>query len=333
MLADIGQIGLVLGFAAALYAAVASVYGATAGVRGRVWIASARRALIAAWPLLTLACGALIWLLVVGDFQVEYVATVTSRAMPTYLKITALWGGQSGSLVFWAWVTATFSALVMLRRWESDRALLPYVIAISAVTELFFIALVAFVELPFAKLDFVPPDGNGLNPMLRHPGMIIHPPMLYLGFVGFTVPYAFAMAAMISGRLSDEWIHATRRWTLAAWLFLSLGLVLGGRWAYDVLGWGGYWAWDPVENAALLPWLTGTAYLHSVMLQEKRGMLKNWNVILISATFLLMVLGIFVTRSGLISSVHAFARSAIGPLMFAFFVIMLVSPARIAPGR
>ncbi len=324
MLADVGLIALVLGLFAAVYAAVAAVYGSQKGVGGAAWVASARNALIVVWPLLTVSCGAMIWLLVAGDFQVEYVATVTSRAMPAYLKVTALWGGQAGSLLFWAWVAAAFSALVMFRNWGSDRALLPYVIAISAVTEVFFLILVVFVETPFSTLDFVPSDGNGLNPLLRHPGMIIHPPMLYLGFVGFTIPYAFAMAALISGRLSDEWIHASRRWALAAWLFLSLGLVLGGRWAYDVLGWGGYWAWDPVENAALLPWLTGTAYLHSVMIQEKRGMLRTWNMVLISLTYLLVVSGTFLTRSGIISSVHAFSRSAIGPLMFGFLAVMAV---------
>ena len=333
MLADIGLISLVLGLVAAVYAIVASLYGARQGVAGAAWVDSARNALIAVWPLTTLSCAVMIGLLVTGDFQVEYVATVTSRAMPTYLKVTALWGGQAGSLLFWVWVAATFSALVMFRKWgtgprdaegRSDRALLPYVIAISAITQIFFMILVVFVEQPFAKLDFVPPDGNGLNPLLRHPGMIIHPPMLYLGFVGFTVPYTFAMAALISGRLSDEWIRASRRWSLAAWLFLFLGLVLGGRWAYDVLGWGGYWAWDAVENAALMPWLTGTAYLHSVMIQEKRGMLRTWNIVLITLTYLLVVWGTFLTRSGIISSVHSFARSAVGPLMFIFLAVMAV---------
>ncbi|MBN1314407.1 MAG: heme lyase CcmF/NrfE family subunit [Anaerolineales bacterium] len=323
MLADIGFIALVLGFVAAVYSTLASIYGAKIGVRGSVWISSARNALITVWVMLSLSCGAMIWLLLAGDFQVEYVATVTSKAMPAYLKVTALWGGQAGSLLFWAWIASTFSALIMLKKWQADRALLPYMIAISAVTEVFFIGLVVFVETPFSKLDFVPLDGNGLSPLLRHPGMIIHPPMLYLGFVGFTIPYAFAMAALISGRLSDEWIRISRRWTLAAWLFLSLGLVLGGRWAYDVLGWGGYWAWDPVENAALLPWLTGTAFLHSVMIQEKRGMLKAWNMRLIIVTYILVILGTFLTRSGVISSVHAFARSAIGPLFLGFVSAML----------
>lgn len=323
MLADVGFVALVLSLVTAVYAAVASIVGSRRGVQGVPWIASARNALIATWPLLTISCGAMVWLLVAGDFQVEYVAMVTSRAMPAYLKATALWGGQAGSLLFWAWIAAIFSAVVMYRKWDTDRALLPYVIAITAITQVFFIALVVFVEVPFKKLDFIPIDGNGLNPLLRHPGMIIHPPMLYLGFVGFVIPYAFAMAALISGRLSEEWIRATRRWALAAWLFLSLGLVLGGRWAYDVLGWGGYWAWDPVENAALLPWLTGTAFLHSAVIQEKRGMYKAWNMALIIMTYGLVIVGTFLTRSGVISSVHAFARSAIGPLFFGFIGVMI----------
>ncbi len=328
MLADVGAIALLLAFAAAVYAVGAAVVGARGGPRDALWTASARNALIAVWPLLTVSCGAMLWLLLAGDFQIEYVASVPSRAMPAYLKAAALWGGQAGSLLFWAWVAGTFSALVMLRKWDADRPLLPYVIAISAVTELFFIGLVIFVETPFSKLGFVPADGSGLNPLLRHPGMIIHPPTLYLGYVGFTVPYAFGMAALISGRLSDEWIRASRRWALIAWLFLSLGLVLGGRWAYDVLGWGGYWAWDPVENAALLPWLTGTAFLHSIIIQEKRGMLKAWNMVLITLTYGLVILGTFLTRSGIISSVHAFARSAIGPLFFGLIAVMSVFSIR-----
>ncbi|MCP4426652.1 MAG: cytochrome c biogenesis protein CcsA, partial [Chloroflexi bacterium] len=177
---------------------------------------------------------------------------------------------------------------------------------------------------PFARMDMIPADGNGLNPLLRHPGMIIHPPTLYLGYIGFIIPYTFAMAALMSGKLDDDWIKATRRWTLTAWLFLSLGLILGGRWAYDVLGWGGYWGWDPVENASFMPWLSGTAFLHSVMIQEKRKMFKWWNMVLIVMTYSLVIWGTFIVRSGVISSVHSFARSAIGPLFFGFVSIMFI---------
>ena len=195
---------------------------------------------------------------------------------------------------------------------------------ITAFTQMFFLALTVGIENPFARLAFVPAEGNGLNPLLRHPGMIIHPPMLYLGFVGFTIPYAFAMAALLSGHLDDSWFRITRRWTLIAWLFLSLGLILGGRWAYDVLGWGGYWAWDPVENASFMPWLTGTAFLHSVMIQEKQKMFKGWNLTLIIITYILMIYGTFIVRTGIISSVHSFAQSSIGNYFFAFLVVMVL---------
>ncbi len=215
----------------------------------------------------------------------------------------------------------------MARKWDEQRELMPYALMVASLTQIFFLFLVVFIETPFARLDVVPPDGNGLNPLLRHPGMIIHPPMLYLGFVGFTIPYAFAMAALMANRLDDSWILTTRRWTLVAWLFLSLGLILGGRWAYDVLGWGGYWGWDPVENASLMPWLAGTAFLHSVMIQEKRDMFKTWNMFLIILTYSLVILGTFVVRSGVISSVHSFAQSAIGPLFFGFIAFMFVLSA------
>jgi cytochrome c-type biogenesis protein CcmF len=230
-----------------------------------------------------------------------------------------------------------------LRKWDRDREFLPWVIFVAAITMAFFIGLNVFFENPFAQFYqtsvgveartfqpansalVTPPDGRGLNPLLRHPGMIIHPPMLYLGFVSFVIPYTFAMAALITGRTDDRWIRLTRRWTLWAWLFLSFGLVLGGRWAYDVLGWGGYWGWDPVEIAAFMPWLTGTAFLHSVMIQEKRGLFKHWNMLLIILTYDLVIFGTFLTRSGVLSSVHAFAQSAIGPLFMGFVSLTLIS--------
>ncbi len=215
----------------------------------------------------------------------------------------------------------------MASKWREQHELMPYALMVASLTQIFFLFISVFVENPFARLDVIPPDGNGLNPLLRHPGMIIHPPMLYLGFVGFTIPYTFAMAALMANRLDDSWITTTRRWTLVAWLFLSLGLILGGRWAYDVLGWGGYWGWDPVENASLMPWLAGTAFLHSVMIQEKRNMFKSWNMFLIILTYCLVILGTFVVRSGVISSVHSFAQSAIGPLFFGFIAIMFIFSA------
>jgi cytochrome c-type biogenesis protein CcmF len=341
MVANVGYYVLVLTFLLGVYGAVAAALG---GLRRKpALVESARHAMLLTFPLITLSSLAIIYLLVTGHYEIHYVASVTSNSMPTYLRITALWGGQEGSLVFWSWLMAAFASAVGLRQWSRDRELLPWVIVVVMVTLTFFISLVIFFENPFARLwltaggeqvtamfqplgtfPLVPSDGQGLNPLLRHPGMIIHPPMLYLGFVSFVVPYAFAIGALVTGRTDDRWIRITRRWTLVAWLFLSLGLILGGRWAYDVLGWGGYWGWDPVEIAAFMPWLSGTAFLHSVMIQEKRGMLKHWNMILIIVTYALVIFGTFLTRSGVLSSVHAFAQSAIGPLFFAFIGLTFI---------
>jgi cytochrome c-type biogenesis protein CcmF len=337
-----------------LYLALAcSVYGAALALASLAqptpaWVASARRAAWLTFPLLSLACACLVGLIVTGAFQVEYVAQVSSRTMPLYLKFTALWGGQAGSLLFWSWLLAGFILAVMLRPWRQDRALLPAVTAVTLITLAFFIGLVAFLENPFSRLwqwpgsdqitsavfapagaePFVPADGRGLNPLLRHPGMIIHPPLLYLGFVAFVIPYAFALASLVTGRSDGSWVKSTRRWTLVGWLFLSLGLMLGGRWAYDVLGWGGYWGWDPVENAALMPWLTATAFLHSAMVETRRGLFRRWNLVLVILTYGLVVFGTFLSRSGVLSSVHAFAQSAIGPWFFGFIALtFLVSLA------
>jgi cytochrome c-type biogenesis protein CcmF len=325
MIADIGFLTLLLAFICAVYAVVAAIYGARK--KDDRWVRSARNGLIATFPLLLLASGLIITALVTGDFSIAYVSQVSSRGMPTYLKVTALWGGQAGSLLFWNLLLSAFTAAAMLSKWREQKELMPYVIIVSGMTQVFFLLISTFVEDPFTRNAVIPPDGNGLNPLLRHPGMIIHPPMLYLGFVGFTIPYAFAMAALMSNQLNDNWIHTTRRWTLVAWLFLALGLILGGRWAYDVLGWGGYWGWDPVENASLMPWLAGTAFLHSVMIQEKMRMFKMWNMFLIVLTYCLVILGTFIVRSGVISSVHSFAQSAIGPFFFGFIVIMFVFSA------
>jgi cytochrome c-type biogenesis protein CcmF len=322
MLADIGLASLVIALLASVYAALASYYGARTG--NQRWVDSARNAIAITFPLILVACVAMVFSLIRGDFSIEYVWSVSSLDMPTYLKVTALWGGQKGSLLFWNLLLALFTAAAMQRNWRNDREMMPYALMVASFTQIFFLIITIVFENPFERLAIVPLDGRGLNPLLRHPGMIIHPPMLYLGFVGFTIPYIFAMAALMSGRLDDGWIHTTRRWTLVAWLFLSLGLILGGRWAYDVLGWGGYWGWDPVENASFMPWLAGTAFLHSVMIQEKRGMFKVWNMVLIVMTYLLVISGTFIVRSGVISSVHSFAQSAIGPMFFGFLVIMLV---------
>ena len=341
MVADFGFGVLVVAFLVALYSVGAAVLGATS--KSFSLVESARRAMLLVWPLISIAAASLIYLLVNNHFEVQFVYEVTSRSMPTYLKVTAWWGGQAGSLVFWSWLMSAFASLVTLRKWDRDREFLPWVIVVCSLTVAFFLMMSIFFENPFARLFqtldgisphtfapagstlFTPADGRGLNPLLRHPGMIIHPPMLYLGFVSFVIPYAFAMAALITGRTDDRWIRITRRWTLWAWLFLSFGLVLGGRWAYDVLGWGGYWGWDPVEIAAFMPWLTGTAFLHSVMIQEKRGLLKQWNMILVILTYALVIFGTFLTRSGVLSSVHAFASSPIGPFFMGFVSLTFIS--------
>lgn len=342
MLANVGFFALLLTFLVALYGAAAAAFGAQ---RDRpAWVESARQAMLLTFPLLTLSSLCLIVLLATGAYEIEYVASTTSNTMPLYLKITAWWGGQAGSLLFWSWLMAGFATAASARRWDRDREFLPWVIVVTMVTLAFFLSLTVLFENPFARLwvtsdgqqavamfrpagamALAPSNGNGLNPLLRHPGMILHPPMLYLGFVSFVIPFAFAMAALITRRTDDRWIRITRRWTLIAWLFLSLGLILGARWAYDVLGWGGYWGWDPVEIAALMPWLTGTAFLHSVVVQEKRGILKRWNMVLIILTYSLVIFGTFLTRSGVLSSVHSFAQSAIGPMFFAFIALTFIA--------
>jgi cytochrome c-type biogenesis protein CcmF len=342
MIAEFGFGVLVVSFIVTVYSGIAAVYGVVNKSAGLV--ESARRAQLLTFPLITLSSLVLIYLLVNNRFDVAFVYEVTSRSMPTYLKVTAWWGGQAGSLLFWSWLLAVFTSAVTLRKWDRDIEFLPWVIVVSAVTLTFFLGMIIFFENPFTRFwlvnggvvpsmfapsalatTFTPQDGQGLNPLLRHPGMVIHPPMLYLGFVAYVVPYAFAMAALITGRTDDRWTRITRRWSLWAWLFLSFGLVLGGRWAYDVLGWGGYWGWDPVEIAAFMPWLTGTALLHSSMIQEKRGMLKHWNMILVILTYALVIFGTFLTRSGVLSSVHSFANSPIGPFFMGFVTLTLVA--------
>ncbi|MEK6688262.1 MAG: heme lyase CcmF/NrfE family subunit [Gemmatimonadota bacterium] len=259
--------------------------------------------------------------LITHDFNIEYVASYTSRNLPTSYIMTAFWAGQKGSLLFWALVLSIFGAIAQLVTGRRHEDLLPYVAGITGAVAVFFILAMLFAANPFDRLAFTPADGNGLNPQLQNPGMVIHPPMLYLGYISITIPFAFAMAALVSGRLDTGWIHAIRKWTLLSWLFLSVGITHGMWWAYVELGWGGYWAWDPVENASLLPWLTMTAFLHSVMIQEKRGMLKRWNMSLVIITFLLSIFGTFITRSGIIASVHSFAQSNVGYFFLAFMLL------------
>ena len=341
MIGPIGYGMLVIALVTSLLGVVTSIYGGRS--RSAALLETARRAALITFPLLTVSIVALLILLVTGHFEYAYVYQTTDLAMPFYLKITALWGGQEGSLLFWCWLLAGFTFITLVRKWKSENDLLPWVITVTSFTVFFFLSLVLFFENPFNRyfitmdgqvvsslfppfmsLQANPPDGAGLNPLLRHLGMVVHPPTLYLGFTGFVIPYAYAIAALITGRTDDHWIKSTRKWSLMAWLFLSIGLVLGSRWAYDVLGWGGYWGWDPVEISALIPWLTGTAYLHSLVTQEKRGMFKHWNIALLILTFSLVIFGTFLTRSGLLSSVHSFSESGIGPFFLAFIALMFI---------
>ncbi|MFL5461028.1 MAG: heme lyase CcmF/NrfE family subunit [Gemmatimonadales bacterium] len=262
--------------------------------------------------------------LVAHDFNIEYVAAYTSRNLPPYYIFSAFWAGQKGSLLFWAVVLSIFASAAQLLTPRRYAHLMPYVAGVTSSVIVFFVSVMLFAANPFERLAYVPADGRGLNPQLQNVGMVIHPPMLYLGYISITIPFAFAMAALLSRRLDTGWIHAIRKWTLVSWLFLSIGITLGMWWAYVELGWGGYWAWDPVENASFLPWLTMTAFLHSVMIQEKRGMLKRWNFGLITGTFLLSIFGTFITRSGVIASVHSFTQSNVGYFFLAFLVVAAV---------
>ena len=315
----LGQLALWL---ALLLAAWGSIVGILGGSQRRPeLIQSARRTSYALFGVVSVAAIALLTALLRNDFNVQYVWAYTSRNLPTPYLISAFYGGQAGSLLFWALILTVFAAAA---QWLTPRRydhLMPYVAAVTSVVTLFFVAVVLFAANPFERMAFTPPDGNGLNPQLQNPGMVMHPPMLYLGYVSITIPFAFAVAALITRRLDTGWLHAIRRWTIVSWIFLTAGIVLGMWWAYVELGWGGYWAWDPVENASLLPWLTMTAFLHSVMIQEKRGMLKKWNMILIVTSFMLSIFGTFITRSGVISSVHSFAQSAVGYFFLVFLIL------------
>ena len=320
----LGQLALWLALLIGAWGTFVGFYG---GLRQRPeLIESSRRATYALCGVLLVASLALIVALVKHDFNVAYVASYTSRNLPTVYILSAFYGGQAGSMLFWAVVLAIFGALAQLLTSRKYDYLLPYVAGVTSAVALFFVATTLFAANPFERLPFTPADGNGLNPQLQNPGMVIHPPMLYLGYISITIPFAFAVAALVSKRLDVGWLHAMRKWTIVSWLFLSIGITLGMWWAYVELGWGGYWAWDPVENASFLPWLTMTAFLHSVMIQEKRGMLKKWNMVLIALSFFLSIFGTFITRSGIISSVHSFAQSPVGWWFLAFLgAIMAVT--------
>ncbi len=322
-LAGLGRPSLL---AAIVFALVAVAAFVAAGRSGRRDLSEAgKRALYATFGFTTLATVALVTALLARDFSLSYVVNYSSRSLSIPYTISSLWGGMEGSLLFWTTLLTGFSALAVAKAPPRSARLVGSAGAVLMGIAAFFLFMVAFPGNPFAEVGGgVPTDGQGLNPLLQSPGMIIHPPLLYTGFVGFSIPFAFAVGALFTKRLDDSWFTATRRWTLFAWTALSVGIVLGGAWAYTELGWGGYWAWDPVENASFMPWLTATAFLHSVVIQEKRRMLKVWNVTLIVLTYGLAVFGTFLTRSGLLSSIHTFSEGPIGKYFLPFLALLLI---------
>ena len=327
-----GSFTLLLAFVCAVYALVGGI--AAIITRHPLLIKSTRQAGMATCVLIFIATFSLEYLLFSDNFSQAYVVSHSNRDLSAFYKVAALWSGQEGSLLFWSFLLSIYVISVLIAYRNKNGELMPYVGVVLAGVQTFFLILNNFVESPFKTLatvnasgvlePFTRMDGNGLNPLLQYPEMVIHPPNLYSGYTGFTIPFAFALAALLARYPGEKWIHLTRKWTMIAWCFQSVGILLGAHWAYAVLGWGGYWGWDPVENASLLPWLTGTAFLHSVMMQEKRGMMKVWNVWLVFCTFLLCILGTFLTRSGIVSSVHAFANSHIGPWFVGFLGLTLV---------
>jgi cytochrome c-type biogenesis protein CcmF len=323
---DIGQYALQFGLLVVAFGILAGVY---AGRSGRSdWTMVSERSVYAVFGALSVAMLALFWALANNDYSLAYVAKHSARSMELRYRLGALWGGQQGSLMLWAWMLMGFGGTAVFANRRVNQKLIPWVSVSLLANAGFFLVLLNFISNPFERLPFneVMSDGQGLNPLLQHPVMMIHPLFLYTGFTGFAVPYSFALAALITGDLSTTWFRTTRRWCLIAWLALGTGVVLGGRWAYEVLGWGGYWAWDPVENASLMPWLAATAYLHSVMIQEKRDMLKTWNVVLIGLTYIMCLFGTFLTRSGIVQSVHAFTNAGwFTPVFLAYVVTAAVA--------
>src|SRR5579884_3354591 len=317
----VGELALALALVVTSYSIVANVLGTQRNIPSLV--ASARHALWANAAMVTVAVLALLMSLLQSDFSLEYVASYSSLTLPTMYKVTALWGGQQGSLLFWTWLLALFTGIVAFQ-YRRSAVLAPYALSVLAGVAIFFLGMLNFVTRPFDLLASVPADGSDLNPLLQNYWMAIHPPSLYTGYVSAAVPFAFACGALLACRLDDGWIRTTRRWAIFSWFFLTLGNLFGARWAYEVLGWGGYWAWDPVENAAFMPWLVMTAYLHSVMIQERKDMLKVWNLALIGMAFGLTLFGTFITRSGVISSVHSFTQSGLGPYFLGFLIAVAV---------
>ena len=323
MTVDFGYGMTLVALVLAIYGAAAAAVGARAGRPALV--ESAQHAALGVFVLITACFALLTYAFLTFDFSVRYVATNTNLGTPFYYRITGVWGALEGSIILWSWMLGLYTLILILRHRDSARELYPWALATMLGILAFFLLVMTIAAPPFQRQVPVAADGRGLNPLLEDTGMITHPVALYLGFTGFTVPFAFAMAALITGRVGDTWLVLTRRWTIVAWYFLSLGLLIGGWWSYHVLGWGGYWAWDPVENAAFMPWLTATAFLHSVMIQERRRMLKLWNIVLVILTFGLTLFGTFLTRSGVIASVHAFTQGSIGALFLGFLALVMLT--------
>jgi cytochrome c-type biogenesis protein CcmF len=323
MLSMIGSISVIVALLAAIVVTVSGIVGGFR--RNQTLIDVARWGSYMMFAAMTVAFVTMEIALLTHDFSVEYVSRVGSRETPAYYTAISLWSSLDGSILFWGWILSAYAALVAYVQRDSRSRLTPFASGVMGFVAIFFFGLLVGPASPFGAVFPVPANGPGPNPLLQnHPLMGLHPPMLYFGYVGLTVPFAFAIAALLSGKLDEEWIRTTRRWTVAPWAFLSVGIVGGAWWSYEVLGWGGYWAWDPVENASFLPWLTATAFLHSVMVQERRGMLKTWNLTLIISTFLLVLFGTFLTRSGVLESVHAFTEGIIGPLFLGFIAIVAI---------
>ncbi len=323
MTADVGFGMTVVALVLAVYGGVAAALGARTGRSALV--ESAQHAALGIFTLVTACFALLTYAFLTFDFSIRYVASNTNLGTPFYYRITGVWGALEGSIILWSWMLALYTLILIVRHREGARELYPWALATMLGILAFFLLVMTVAASPFQRQLPVPADGRGLNPLLEDTGMITHPVALYLGFTGFTVPFAFAMAALAAGRVGDTWLVLTRRWTIVAWYFLSLGLLIGGWWSYHVLGWGGYWAWDPVENAAFMPWLTGTAFLHSVMIQERRRILKLWNIVLVILTFGLTLFGTFLTRSGVIASVHAFTQGSIGALFLGFLALVMLT--------
>jgi len=320
---QLGNLALAIALILAVYSIVANIYGARRNAPD--FVVSARHAIWSMCAMVTIAVVVLWMALLRSDFSLEYVASYSSSTLPTAYKFTALWAGQQGSLLLWTWLLAIFTSVAAFQNRRRNPDTAPYALAVLAGVAIFFLLMLNFVTRPFDLLATIPAQGSDLNPLLQNYWMAIHPPSLYTGYVSASVPFAFGAAALITGKLDDGWIRSTRRWAIFSWFFLTLGNLFGARWAYEVLGWGGYWAWDPVENAAFMPWLVMTAYLHSVMIQERKDMLKVWNLSLIGLAFGLTLFGTFITRSGVISSVHSFTQSGLGPYFLSFLIAVVLA--------